>query len=209
MGIGVTNQRETTIVWNKITGLPYHNAIVWNDTRTSKICDYFSILECSFTPHTQKDRFRHITGLPISTYFSAFKLYYLLESVPNLRQDAERGLALFGTVDSWLIWNLTGGRTHATDVTNASRTFLMNIHSLQWDTNLLDFFKVPHSMMPAIRSSSEIYDTVSFRIPSTFSPTISSLFGVEKLEGVPIAGVLGDQHAALFGQACFSTGEAK
>jgi glycerol kinase len=128
--IGITNQRETTIVWNKDTGLPYHNAIVWNDCRTASICEKLSEIGGI-------DRYRSRTGLPIATYFSASKLVYLLDTVPGLREDAEEGVALFGTVDTWLIWNLTGGKVHATDCTNASRTMLMNLESLNWDDSIL------------------------------------------------------------------------
>lgn len=195
VAVGITNQRETTVVWNKFTGKPYHNAIVWNDTRTANICDQYSSLPCKFTKEVGKDRFRSKTGLPISTYFSVTKLRYLLDTVPLLKQDAKNGTALFGTIDTWLIWNLTNGFVHATDVTNASRTLLMNIHELNWDDDLLNFFKIPGQMLPGIRSSSEIYGRIDC--------------GVPMLKGVPISGVLGDQHAALFGQTCFTRGEAK
>lgn len=192
--IGIANQRETTVIWNKDTGVPYHNAIVWNDSRTSKICD--GLIESG----GGKDFLRGKTGLPISPYFSASKVQYLLETVPNLRDDANNGVALFGTVDTWLLWKLTGGRVHVTDVTNASRTLLMNIVTLQWDNDLLALFNIPSTMLPTIRSSSEIFG----HIVDEENPSISC-----GLTGVPVAGVLGDQHAALVGQACFEPGEAK
>lgn len=195
VAVGITNQRETTVVWNKNTGKPYHNAIVWNDTRTTGICEKYSSHPCTFTKKVGKERFREKTGLPLSTYFSVTKLRYLLDTVPQLQRDAESGIALFGTIDTWVIWNLTNGFVHATDVTNASRTLLMNIHKLNWDDDLLALFDIPGQMLPCIRSSSEIYGHVNC--------------GVPLLTGVPISGVLGDQHAALFGQTCFARGEAK
>ena len=169
--LGITNQRETTIVWNKHTGIPYHNAIVWNDTRTSSLCDNFSKLPTHITSHLGKDRLRYKTGLPITTYFSAVKLFYLLETVVGLREDAEKGDALFGTVDCWLIWKLTNGHIHATDVTNASRTLLFNIHTLSWDQELLDFFHIPLAMLPTIHSSSEVYGHIAFDIPTLTTTT--------------------------------------
>jgi len=187
--IGITNQRETTVVWDRRTGKPLYNAIVWQDTRTSSIC---SKLEAS----GGKDRFRSVTGLPISPYFSATKLMWILDNVPGVRDAAERGDALFGNVDTWLLWNLTGGPTggvHVTDVTNASRTMLMHIDTLDWDEGMLSTLGIPRAMLPAIRSSSEVYGTCAGGV----------------LEGVPVAGILGDQQAALFGQTCFSAGEAK
>ena len=151
--------------------MPYHNAIVWNDTRTSSLCDNFSKLPTHITTHLGKDRLRYKTGLPITTYFSAVKLFYLLETVVGLRQDAEKGDALFGTVDCWLIWKLTNGHIHATDVTNASRTLLFNIHTLSWDQELLDFFHIPLAMLPTIHSSSEIYGHIAFDITTLTTTT--------------------------------------
>lgn len=185
--VGITNQRETTVIWNRFTGKPYCNAIVWQDTRTAEICDKLAI-------EGGQDRFRRKTGLPLATYFSGPKLQWALSNIPNLRKDAEGGKALFGTVDSWLIWNLTGGPNggiHVTDATNASRTLLMNLQSLEWDDEILEILAIPKVMLPTIKSSSEIY-----------GPFI-------KLGGVPIASALGDQQAALFGQACYQPGDAK
>lgn len=187
--IGITNQRETSVVWNRSTGLPYHNAIVWNDNRTASICD-------ELVQGGHSDTVQAITGLPIAPYFSASKVLHMLRLVPGLREDAERGEALFGNVDSWLMWNLTGRVVHATDVTNASRTLLMNLKTLQWDDHLLGLFGIPRPMLPSIRSSSEIFGSVAESADTLFT-------------GVRIAGVLGDQQAALFGQACFRAGEAK
>jgi glycerol kinase len=189
--IGITNQRETTVVWNPKTGLPWHNAIVWQDTRTDRAV---TALE------SQRALLRERTGLPPATYFSAPKLRWMLEHVDGLRASAERGDAVFGTVDSWVIWNLTGGRDgglHVTDVTNAGRTQLMNLRTLDWDEELLRLFDVPRRMLPQICSSS---DSRAFGATRSDGP-----FGAE----VPIAGVLGDQHAALVGQACFEPGDAK
>lgn len=187
--IGITNQRETTVVWNKKTGKPYYNAIVWQDTRTE---DDVTALEKNGGP----DQFREITGLPVATYFSGLKLKWLLENVKGLREDAEKGEALFGTIDTFLIWHLTGGPNggiHVTDVTNASRTQLMNLRTLQWEEQMLDRFGIPAAILPSIRSSSEIYGHMQSEV----------------LPGVPIAGNLGDQHAALVGQVCFQPGMAK
>lgn len=185
--VGITNQRETTLVWDKNTGRPYHNALVWQDTRTDKIVDQMSA-------DGGADRFKDKTGLPISTYFSATKLVWLLENVPGLREAAERGDALFGTMDTWCAWNLSGGRVHATDVTNASRTLLMNLHTLDWDDDLLAAFNIPRAMLPQIKpsSSADAYGTVNIGGRS-----------------VPLTGILGDQQAALFGQTCYKPGEAK
>lgn len=185
--IGVTNQRETTVVWNKSTGQPYHNAIVWNDTRTQSLCDDWA--------RSHEIIVRSTTGLPIASYFSASKLKYLLDFIPNLRADAESGIALFGTIDTWLIWNLTGGLAHVTDVTNASRTMLMDLKSLKWSMELLELFSIPAKMLPEIKSSSEIYGRTQV--------------DESDLSGIPITGILGDQHAALVGQTCFNSGEAK
>ena len=186
--IGITNQRETTLVWNSETGKPYHPAIVWQDTRTDKICNQMA-------KKGGKDRFRQVTGLPLSTYFSGPKIVWLLENVPGLRKAVETGQALFGTIDSWLVWNLTGGVNgglHLTDVTNASRTLLMNLNTLSWDPDLLAAFNIPAAMLPKIVASSAPHAQAT------------GLFA-----GVPIAGILGDQQAALFGQVCFDLGEAK
>ena len=179
--IGITNQRETAVVWNKNTGNVYYNAIVWQDTRTAEICKNLASHEAII---------KEKTGLPVATYFSASKIKWLLENVKGLREDAETGTALFGTIDSWIIWNLTKG-LHITDVTNASRTQLMNLETLQWDDELLQLFNIPQKMLPKILSSSEVYGT-------------AKLF-----DDIPIAGILGDQQAALFGQTCFQKGDAK
>ncbi len=187
--IGITNQRETTVVWDRRTGAPVYNAIVWQDARVAHDAAEFSRIGGA-------DRFRAKTGLPITTYFSGLKIRWILEHVPGVRERAESGDVLFGTVDSFLAWHLTGGAgtgIHVTDVSNASRTQLMNIHTLAWDPELLDAFGIPPAMLPRIASSSEIYGAV--RIP--------------ELAGVPLAGILGDQQAALMGQSCFRAGEAK
>lgn len=187
--IGITNQRETTVVWNKKTGKPYYNALVWQDTRTE---GYVSELEKDGGP----DQFRAITGLPVATYFSGLKIKWLLENVEGLREDAEKGDALFGNIDTFLIWHFTGaekGGIHVTDVTNASRTQLMNLQTLQWDQQMLNRFGIPEAMLPEIKSSSEVYGHMQSEI----------------LPNVPIAGDLGDQHAALVGQVCFEPGMAK
>ncbi|MEU5565965.1 glycerol kinase GlpK [Micromonospora musae] len=181
--VGITNQRETTVVWDRATGRPVANAIVWQDTRTGEL---LRELDQAYGER----RFRERTGLPLATYFAGPKLRWLLENVDGLRARAEAGEVLFGTMDSWLIWKLTG--RHVTDVTNASRTMLMNLATLQWDPELLDAMGVPAAMLPEIRSSAEVYATAT---------------GV--LAGVPVASALGDQQAALFGQACFQPGEAK
>ena len=195
--VGIGNQRETTVVWSRRTGRPIANAIVWQDTRTADAC---ARLAADGDLEPGIDRFRARTGLPISTYSSALKLAWLLddggsEAAQERRAAAERGELLFGTIDSWLIWQLTGGTdggVHVVDVTNASRTMLMNLDTLAWDPDLLDAVGIPAAMLPEIRSSSEVYGT-----------------GVGDLAGVPIAGDLGDQHAALFGQACFEPGQMK
>ncbi|MGC8765351.1 MAG: glycerol kinase GlpK [Brevinematia bacterium] len=188
IAIGVTNQRETTVVWNKLTGIPYCNAIVWQDVRTSEICKRLS-------ENGGQNRFQRVTGLPLATYFSGPKIKWILENYPDVKKDAEKGIVAFGTIDSWLIWNLTGGKIHATDVTNASRTMLLNISTLEWDDGMLLEMGVYREMLPAIYSSSEVIGYTDPEGP----------FGTE----LPIAGVLGDQQAALFGQTCFEAGEAK
>lgn len=187
--IGITNQRETTVVWNSETGKPLYNAIVWQDTRVAS-----AVTE--FVSRGGQDRFRAKTGLPLSTYFSGLKIRWILENVAGARAQAEAGNFLFGNIDSFLIWHLTGGPdggVHVTDVTNASRTQLMNIHALQWDEEILDDFGIPIRMLPKIVSSSEVYGVA--KLPA--------------IAGVVIAGDLGDQQAALVGQTCFKPGEAK
>ena len=181
--VGITNQRETTVLWDKTSGQPVHNALVWMDTRTSE-------LVAQLEQGGGQDRLRATTGLPLATYFSGLKLAWLLDTVPGARARAEAGELLFGTIDTWLAWNLTG--LHVTDVTNASRTQLMDLASLDWDADILALLRVPRACLPEIRSSSEVYGACT---------------GV--LEGVPLAGLLGDQQAALFGQACLAPGEAK
>jgi glycerol kinase len=181
--IGITNQRETTVVWEKATGKPIHNAIVWQDTRTDVIC-------ANLAENGGQNRLRARTGLPLATYFSGPKIKWLLDNVPDARKKAERGELLFGNMDTWIIWNLTG--VHVTDVTNASRTLLMDLKTLEWNEEILGLLEIPASMLPEIRSSSEIY---------------ASARGL--LEGIPVSGDLGDQQAALFGQVCFNPGEAK
>ena len=189
--VGISDQRETTVVWSRRTGRPIHNAIVWQDTRTADACERLAGAGAE-----GMERFRGLTGLPISTYSSALKLAWILEAGgPERRAAAEAGELLFGTIDSWLIWHLTGGvdgGVHVTDVTNASRTMLMGLASLAWEPTLLDELGIPVAMLPAIRSSSEIYG-----------------MGVGDLAGVPISGDLGDQQAALFGQSCFEAGQIK
>ncbi len=185
--IGVTNQRETTVLWEKATGKPVANAIVWQSRVTAPICDQLKAAGHEAT-------FRNKTGLVVDAYFSGTKIKHLLDSFDGLRDRAARGEILFGTIDTFLIWRLTGGKVHVTDVSNASRTLLFNIHTLQWDDELLKLLDVPRAMLPEVRSSSEIY-----------GHTDASLFGA----AVPIAGDAGDQQAALFGQACFEAGSAK
>ena len=185
--IGITNQRETTIVWDAETGEPVYNAIVWQDRRTSEFCD-------GLKRDGRTALIRSKTGLIIDAYFSATKILWILENVPGARQRAEEGKLRFGTVDTWLIWMLTRGEVHVTDVSNASRTMLFNIHSLEWDKELLQLFGIPESMMPQVKSSSEVYGY-----------TKTTLFAHE----VPIAGIAGDQQAALFGQMCTEPGSVK
>ncbi len=186
--VGVTNQRETTVVWDRRTGKPIHNAIVWQDTRTADICN-------ELAKDGGQDRLRPKVGLPLATYFSGPKVKWMLENVEGARAKAEAGDLLFGNIDTWCIWNLTGGvkgGVHVTDVSNASRTMLMNLATLDWDPEILQLMGIPRAMLPAIKASSAVYGTA-----------------VGDLAGVPVAGDLGDQQAALFGQTCFSAGEAK
>ena len=186
--VGVTNQRETAVVWDRKTGKPVHNAIVWQDTRTDTICN-------ELAKDGGQDRFRAKVGLPLATYFSGPKVKWLLENVEGLRAKAEAGDLAFGNIDTWCIWNLTGGvngGVHVTDVTNASRTMLMNLETLDWDPEILGIMGIPRSMLPQIRPSSETYGKC-----------------VGDLAGIPVAGDLGDQQAAIFGQTCYSVGEAK
>lgn len=185
--IGITNQRETTIVWDRETGLPVYNAIVWQDRRTAAFCDQLK-------ERGLADTIRNKTGLLVDAYFSGSKIKWILDNVPGARARAEAGKLAFGTVDSWLIWNFTHGKVHVTDVSNASRTMLYNIHTLQWDAELLDIMGIPASMLPEVKSSSEVY-----------GHTHAAHLGVE----IPIAGVAGDQQAALFGQQCTRPGMVK
>jgi glycerol kinase len=206
VGIGITNNRETTIIWNKETGSPYHNAISWNDTRTSELCDE---LRQKFG---DINYFHEKTGLPISTYFSASKIIHLLDKLPGLREDAEKGKALFGTIDSWLIWKLTNGKVHATDVSNASRTLLMNLKTLQWDEEILTELNIPKAMLPRIRPSSFPFGKIDTKSADDNGRQVNNeedISHFKKYQDVLIAGVLGDQQAALFGQTCFNKGEAK
>jgi glycerol kinase len=186
--VGVTNQRETTVVWDRSTGQPVHNAIVWQDTRTDQICNELS-------GDGGQDRFRAKTGLPIATYFSGPKIKWILDNVDGIRAKAESGDVVFGNIDTWVIWQITGGPdggAHVTDVTNASRTMMMNLETLDWDDEILGILGVPRAMLPEIRASSEVYGEAK-----------------GDLAGIPVAGDLGDQQAALFGQTCFAVGEAK
>lgn len=184
--IGITNQRETMVVWNKTTGEPVYNAIVWQDRRTSAFCDEIKKKHAALI--------RRKTGLEVDAYFSASKINWLLENVEGVRNQAEKGDLLFGTIDTWLLWKLTFGKAHITDVSNASRTMLFNIHTLKWDDELLEIFKIPCGILPDVKSSSEIYGEVE---------------AIEELKGVKIAGNAGDQQAALFGQQCFEKGLSK
>ncbi|HDR4907815.1 TPA: glycerol kinase GlpK [Bacillus cereus] len=187
-GIGITNQRETTVVWDKTTSKPIYNAIVWQSRQTAEICD--ELKEKGY-----REMVREKTGLLIDAYFSGTKVKWILDNVEGAREKAENGDLLFGTIDSWLVWKLSGGKAHVTDYSNASRTLMFNIHDLQWDDELLEMLTVPKSMLPEVRPSSEIYgETIDYHF-----------FG----QNVPIAGVAGDQQAALFGQACFGEGMAK
>lgn len=186
--VGTTNQRETTVVWERAMGKPVYNAIVWQDTRTDVICN-------ELAKDGGQDRFREQVGLPLATYFSGPKVKWMLDNIDGLRAKAENGEVLFGNIDTWLIWNLTGGHNggaHVTDVSNASRTMLMNLETLDWDSEMLQVMDIPRAMLPRICPSAQVYG-----------------YAVGALEGIPVAGDLGDQQAALFGQTCFSPGEAK
>jgi glycerol kinase len=184
--IGITNQRETTIVWDRKTGIPIHNAIVWQDRRTAEFCNGIREEYAAFI--------RDKTGLEVDSYFSGSKIRWLLDNVPDARLRAENGDLAFGTVDSWLLWNLTSGKLHITDVSNASRTMLFNIEKLTWDAALLDICGIPHMMLPQLHASSEIY---------------GATYIIDELQGIPIGGIAGDQQAALFGQTCFEPGSTK
>ncbi|MBN2357617.1 glycerol kinase GlpK [candidate division KSB1 bacterium] len=185
--IGITNQRETTVVWDRSSGKPFCHAIVWQDTRTADLC-------AALSAQGGQDRFRQKTGLPISTYFSGPKIMWILQNVPAARKAADRGEALFGTIDAFLLWQLTGGAVHTTDVTNASRTLLMDLQGLKWDPEILEELALPQSLLPEIKPSSHIF-------AAAVKPEI--------IAGVPIAGIMGDQQSALVGQTCFSPGQAK
>ena len=184
--IGITNQRETTIIWDRATGIPIHNAIVWQDRRTAEFCE-------NMRAHYEA-LIRHKTGLEVDAYFSASKIRWMLDNVPGARSRAENGELAFGTVDTWLVWKLTNGKQHITDPSNASRTMLFNISTLKWDSELLDIFGIPHMILPEVRTSSEVYGEVE--VPA-------------ELQGSKIAGIAGDQQAALFGQTCFGAGDVK
>ncbi|MGB2750544.1 MAG: glycerol kinase GlpK [Pyrinomonadaceae bacterium] len=183
--VGLTNQRETTLIWDRKTGEPIHNAIVWQDRRTSDICNEIR--------ETHGELIRSKTGLEVDAYFSASKIKWLVDNLPGVRSRAENGELAFGTVDTWLVWKLTNGKLHITDPSNASRTMLYNINSLEWDNELLAIFDVPRSILPELRSSSWIYGEIE----------------IDELRGIKIAGIAGDQQAALFGQACFDSGSTK
>jgi glycerol kinase len=184
--VGITNQRETTVCWNRKTGEPVYKAIVWQDRRTSVFCDMIR--------RNYSDLIREKTGLEVDAYFSASKIRWILENIEGARKLAENGDLAFGTIDCWLVWKLTGGEKHLTDVSNASRTMLYNIKKLDWDDELLEIFNIPRSVLPEVRSSSEIYGEIS---------------AIDELKGIPIAGIAGDQQAALFGQMCFEKGLSK
>ncbi|MFW5718856.1 MAG: glycerol kinase GlpK [Halanaerobium sp.] len=186
--IGITNQRETTVVWDAETGKPIHNAIVWQDRRTASICD-------DLKDQGLEEKIKNKTGLVVDAYFSGTKIKWLLDNVDGARERAEKGELRFGTIDSWLIWKLTGGKTHVTDYTNASRTMVYNIFDLEWDQEMLDILEIPESMLPEVKQSSEVYgETADYHF-----------FG----QNVPIAGIAGDQQAATFGQVCYEKGTAK
>ena len=183
--VGVTNQRETTVLWEKSTGKPIYNAIVWQCRRTADLCE-------DLKARGYEEYIRKTTGLPIDAYFSGTKIKWILDNVEGAREKAEKGDLLFGTVDTWLIWNLTGGRIHVTDYTNASRTMLFDIHKLCWDKKLLEILDIPESILPEVKKSSEIYGEIN-------------ILG----ENIAVSGIAGDQQAALFGQRCFSKGDTK
>jgi glycerol kinase len=185
--IGITNQRETTVIWDKRTGTPVHNAIVWQCRRTADTCE--ELRKLAF-----EETIKEKTGLILDPYFSGTKIKWILDNVPNAREEAEKGNLLFGNIDTWLMWNLTKGQVHVTDYSNASRTMLFNIHTLTWDEEILKVLNIPKSMLPEVKGSSEVYGHTS-----------KVLFGEE----IPISGIAGDQQAALFGQACFKEGSAK
>ncbi len=187
VGIGITNQRETTVIWDKNTGEPIHYALVWQDKRTAGICD--DLKKKGFEAYIQDS-----TGLVVDAYFSGTKIAWLLDNVPGARQKAKKGELLFGTIDSWLIWKMTGGQVHVTDYSNASRTMLYNITDLRWDGKILEVLNIPLSLLPEVKDSSHIY-----------GKTVAEIFGEE----IPIAGIAGDQQAALFGQACYTPGMVK
>ncbi|WP_405379619.1 glycerol kinase GlpK [Phascolarctobacterium sp.] len=186
-GIGITNQRETTVVWDKVTGRPVYKAIVWQCRRTAEYCDLLKIKGYS-------NMFREKTGLVLDAYFSGTKLHWILENVPGVREKADSGRLLFGTIDTWIIWKLTGGKVHVTDYSNASRTLMFNIHTLEWDDEILTILGVPKDMLPEVKPSSCVYGYTDHRLFE---------------EAIPIAGAAGDQQCALFGQTCFAPGEAK
>jgi glycerol kinase len=185
--IGITNQRETTVIWNKLTGMPIYNAIVWQDRRTADFCDQLKL-------EGRQALIQEKTGLIIDAYFSASKIKWILDHVDGARAQAERGELCFGTIDSWLVWKLTNGANHITDATNASRTMLFNIHDLKWDTTLLELFNIPISILPEVKSSSEVYGHTDLLVTN---------------QQIPIAGIAGDQQAALFGQICNQPGMVK
>lgn len=191
--IGITNQRETTVVWDRKTGMPIYNAIVWQCRRTEPLCR--SLKEQGLEP-----LFKAKTGLVLDPYFSGTKVRWILDHVPGARARAEAGELAFGTIDTWLVWNLTGGRVHVTDVSNASRTLLMDLHTLAWDDTLLNHLGVPRALLPEVKSSSEVYGHTAHG---------AGAFGEVLPEGIPVAGMAGDQQAALFGQLCFDAGSAK
>lgn len=190
-GVGITNQRETAILWDRRTGQPVYNAIVWQCRRTAEICDR---LKADGLGETVTEK----TGLLIDAYFSGTKLKWIMDNIPGVRQRAKRGELCAGTVDSWLIWNLTGGKAHVTDYSNASRTMLFNIHTLQWDPALCAALDIPMDLLPEPKSNSEVYGHLASGLP-----------GLEDLAGIPVCGSAGDQQSALFGQACFIPGQAK
>lgn len=187
-GMGITNQRETVVVWNRLTGRPIYNAIVWQCRRTAEYCSKIKETD-------MKDKIKKKTGLVVDAYFSATKIKWILDHVKGAREQAEAGELIFGTIDTWLLWNLTRGEIHATDYSNASRTMLFNIHEGKWDEELLSYFTIPDKMLPNVRTSSEVY-----------AHTHEEIFGQAK---VPISSMMGDQQAALFGQLCLKPGDAQ